>query len=172
MPRMQTLRAADGPSGVALGELEMVGALAAIKSTADSVLLALASVVAGDLFGRPGDADATTRFGKRVAVGIMGVAVVVALVPRFTLWRLIELKMELLIQCAPAYLLAARWAALRAGPALSGLVVGTAVTIAAMLLGISRVGGVHAGVWALGLNLVVAVVGSLSRPAARSAHSM
>jgi Na+/proline symporter len=55
---------------------------------------------------------------------------------------------------------------------LSGLVVGTAVTIAAMLLGISRVGGVHAGVWALGLNLVVAVVGSLSRPAARSAHSM
>jgi SSS family solute:Na+ symporter/sodium/pantothenate symporter len=172
MPRMLTLWAADGPSGVALGVLVLVGALAAIMSTADSVLLALASVVAGDLFGRPGDADATTRFGKRVAVGIMGVAVVVALVPRFTLWRLIELKMELLIQCAPAYLLAARWAALRAGPALSGLVVGTAVTIAAMLLGISRVGGVHAGVWALGLNLVVAVVGSLSRPAARSAHSM
>jgi solute:Na+ symporter, SSS family len=93
-------------------------------------------------------------------------------VPRFTLWRLIELKMELLIQCAPAYLLAARWPALRAGPALSGLLVGTVVTMAAMLLGVSRLGGVHAGVWALGLNLVVAVVGSLPRPADRSAHSI
>jgi Na+/proline symporter len=163
MPRMLTLWAAEGASGTALGVLVLVGALAAIMSTADSVLLALASVVAGDVFGRPGDADTTTRFGQRVAVAIMGVAVLVALVPRLTLWRLIELKMELLVQCAPAYLLAARWPGLRAGPTLAGLLAGTALTVVAMVLGVSRVGGVHAGVWALAANVTVAVVGSLAR---------
>jgi SSS family solute:Na+ symporter/sodium/pantothenate symporter len=120
-------------------------------------------VVAGDVFGRPGDADTTTRFGQRVAVAIMGVAVLVALVPRLTLWRLIELKMELLVQCAPAYLLAARWPGLRAGPTLAGLLAGTALTVVALVLGVSRVGGVHAGVWALAANVTVAVVGSLAR---------
>ena len=162
MPQMLTLWAAEGVLGAALGVMVLVGALAAIMSTADSVLLALASVVAGDLFGRPGEADATTRFGKRVAIGVMAAAVVLALVPRVTLWRLIELKMELLVQCAPAYLLAARWPGLRAGPTLAGLLAGSVVTIAAMLLGTSRLGGVHAGVWALGVNVAVAVAGSLA----------
>ena len=41
-----------------------------------------------------------------------------------TLWRLIEIKMEILIQCVPAFLLAMHWSGLRAVPTLVGLGLG------------------------------------------------
>jgi Na+/proline symporter len=78
-----------------------------------------------------------------------------------TLWGLIELKMELLIQCVPAFLVAIHWRGLRAGPATAGLVVGSLVVIAGLYLETKRLGGVHIGVIGLGLNSLVAVLGSL-----------
>jgi Na+/proline symporter len=168
MPRLLLEWAAEGWHGTLLGVVVFVGALAAIMSTADSILLALASVIAGDLAGRSGSDDATTRFGKRVALVVMAACVVVALVPRFTLWRLIELKMALLVQCAPAFLLAARWGGLRAGPCLLGLTVGATIAAVAAFVGIRPVGGVHVGVLGLGANLLVAIGGSL-RPRSRDA---
>jgi Na+/proline symporter len=139
-----------------------MGALAAIMSTADSVLLSLGSLVAGDLLSRPRSAAETTRAGKRIAAGIMVVTVVLALLPRLTLWRLVELKMELLIQCVPAFLLALHWRRLRACPTLAGLAAGTLLAGGGALLGIKRVGGVHIGVIGLGLNLVVCALGTLA----------
>ena len=68
--------------------------------------------------------------------------------------------MELLIQCVPAFLLAIHWRRLRAGPALLGLLLGTAIAGGAALLGTKRVEGLHVGVIGLAVNLVVAVVGS------------
>jgi len=161
MPRLLVAWAETGWAGTSLGVLVFIGALAAIMSTADSILLALASVIAGDLAGRSATDDATTTFGKRVALGVMGVCVVIALAPRVTLWRLIELKMGLLIQCAPAFLVAARWGGLRAGPALAGLVAGTAIVVGALVIGQGPVGGVHVGVVGLVVNLAIAVGGSL-----------
>jgi Na+/proline symporter len=167
MPRLLLAWAAEGWLGMLVGIVVFVGALAAIMSTADSILLALASVIASDLAGRSGTAEATTRFGKQVALVVMGVCVVLALAPRLTLWRLIELKMGLLVQCTPAFMLAARWPVLRAGPTLAGLVCGAALTAAGALAGVGPLGGVHVGVLALGSNLLVAIGGSLSRrPAA------
>jgi SSS family solute:Na+ symporter/sodium/pantothenate symporter len=169
MPRLLAAWAAAGPLEAGLAVLVFMGALAAIMSTADSVLLSLGSVVAVDLFLRPRDEPATTRLGKRIAAVIMLVAVLVALAPRFTLWRLIELKMELLIQCVPAFLLALHWRRFAAGPALSGVLVGTAIAAGAALLGYKRIGGVHVGVIGLAVNLAVAVVGSaLHRDTSRS----
>ena len=166
MPRILLEWAASGLSGQLLGILVFVGALAAIMSTADSILLALASVIASDVVGRSGAEAATTAFGKRVALVVMGVCVAVALVPRFTLWRLIELKMELLIQCAPAFLLAARWDGLRVGPTLAGAALGATIAATAAFAGLPRLGGVHVGLLALAANVLVAVAGSLvSRPA-------
>jgi Na+/proline symporter len=163
MPRLLLVWAAEGWTGMLLGMLVFVGALAAIMSTADSILLALASVIASDLAGRSGTLEATTRFGKVVALAVMAFCAVVALAPRITLWRLIELKMGLLVQCAPAYMLAARWPGLRADAALAGVAGGTAIVVAALAAGIGPVGGVHVGVLALGANLLVGVGGSLSR---------
>jgi hypothetical protein len=77
-----------------------------------------------------------------------------------TLWGLIELKMELLIQCVPAFLLGLHWAGLRAGPTLVGALLGAGLATAGSLLGLGRIEGVHIGVLTLGLNLAIACLGS------------
>lgn len=159
-PRLLNEWAETGVLGAGCSVLVFVGALAAIMSTADSVLLSMGSVIAQDLLGRSRLEPATTRLGKRIAALVMGGAVLLALSPRFTLWRLIELKMELLIQSVPAFLLALHWPKLRARAALWGLVSGTLLAAGGTLLDVQRVAGVHVGVAALGVNVVVAVVGS------------
>lgn len=155
MPLLLGEWAASGPEAALLAVLIFVGALAAIMSTADSVLLTLGSIVAGDLLGRARDAPATTRLGKRVAAAVMVGAVILALSPKLTLWRLIELKMELLIQCVPAFLMALHWRSLRAVPILAGLLLGALLAVAAAAMGWKRVGGVHVGLIALAVNLAV-----------------
>jgi Na+/proline symporter len=161
MPRLLSDWASTGPLGAGLAILVFIGALAAIMSTADSVLLSLGSVIAQDLLGRSRLEPTTTLLGKRIAAGVIAGAVLLALVPRFTLWRLIELKMELLIQCVPAFLLAIHWPSMRARPAFWGLLVGTVVAVGLILLGVKRIGGVHVGIIGLGFNVIVSVVGSL-----------
>ena len=163
MPRLLELWAAAGPFYTLAATLVFIGALAAIMSTADSVLLSLGSVVAEDLLGRSRLDPGTTRLGKRISFGLIVVMVVVALAPRITLWRLIELKMELLIQCVPAFLLALHWNRLRAWPTCWGLMAGTALAVAGVLLGLPRIGGIHVGVLGLAVNLVLALAGSLWR---------
>jgi Na+/proline symporter len=145
-----------------------MGALSAIMSTADSILLSLGSLISEDLLGRPGNDPETTVLGKRAAAAVMVVAVMLALFPRLTLWRLIELKMSLLIQCVPAFLLAIHWPGLRARPVLAGLVAGTVTAVASELAGVARVGGVHVGVVGLAVNVMVVVgAASLEGAAAR-----
>ena len=143
--------------------LVFLGALAAIMSTADSVLLSLASLTAVDLLGRQRGDASTTRLGKQIAVGTMVAMAVLALVAReITLWGLVELKMELLIQCVPAFLIAIHSSRLRAGPLLLGFAVGTAFAVIVGLgLGLSRIAGIHAGILGLVLNAAIAWVGSL-----------
>ncbi len=140
-----------------------LAAIAAIMSTADSVLLSIGSLVATDLLDRPPHAPATTVLGKRAAALIFLAMIALAMRRDLTLWRLLELKMEILVQCTPAFLLAIHWRGLRAGPVLAGVVIGAVVAGASMLAGVDRLGGVHAGILALGANLAVAMIGSLRR---------
>lgn len=161
MPRLLGLWAEVGPMETALAALVFLGALAAIMSTADSVLLSLGSMVAEDWLERPRGQARTTQLGKRVAAGVIIAMAALALVARdVTLWGLIELKMELLIQCVPAFLIAIHWRGFRAGPALAGILLGSLVALAGIALGTSRLGGVHLGVIGLVLNAAVAVLGS------------
>ncbi len=157
MPSLLAEWATAGPGATLLAILVFVGALAAIMSTADSVLLSLGSILAIDLFGRSNRDPETTHFGKRAAMAVMFVAVILALVPGLTLWRLLELKMELLIQCVPAFLLALHWPGLRASATFYGIAAGGVVAIGGALVGFGRIGGVHIGVLGLGVNLLVAV---------------
>ncbi len=155
MPRLLGLWSEAGPGATLVAVGIFVGALAAIMSTADSVILTLSSLVAGDLLGLPREDPVTTRAGKRLAVAIMFAMVVLALLPRLSLWRLIELKMELLVQCAPAFVFGLHWRRARAPAVLAGLAVGAAIATAAALGGWPRIAGIHPGLIALGCNALV-----------------
>ena len=168
MPLLLGQWGATGSLAMIAAVVVFLGALAAIMSTADSVLLSLGSVVAVDLMGRPGRAVETTRLGKRVGIAVMVVAVALAWRPQIDLWRLIELKLELLIQCVPAFLLAIHWKKLDARSTLAGLVVGTVFAGGAALLRQKRIAGIHVGVIGLALNLAVVV--ALAGFAARRRH--
>jgi len=146
-------------TGAAL--LVFLGALSAIMSTADSCLLSLGSLLSRDLLGRDERDEKATRLGKHLAAGMLLATIPFALWRELTLWRLIELKMELLIQCVPAFLIALHWSRLRAGPVFAGIVIGTLFSAGLSLGGVPRLWGVHVGVVGCGLNVAVAVLGSL-----------
>jgi Na+/proline symporter len=163
MPALLAEWAEGGGWNSAGAILVFIGALAAIMSTADSCLLSLGGLVAEDLLGLPGTEQRTTRVGKVIAGVLLISMIPIALLPELTLWRLIELKMELLVQCVPAFLVALHWSRLRAGPTLAGLVVGTCFAVGLTLIDVPRILGVHVGVVGLALNAAVAVGGSLIR---------
>jgi len=159
VPRIIRLWAEEGPRATLLATLVLLGALAAIMSTADSLLLSLGSVVAIDIAGWDRLDPRTTKRGQWIAAGLFVAMIAIAVIPRLTLWRLIELKMEILIQCAPAFLLGARWRALTAGPVLLGLVAGCVVGVWGIFADVPRMAGVHTGVAGLAINLAVVLAG-------------
>ena len=149
----------------------VVGVVAAIMSTADSVLLTLSSMLAKDFVApvlrRRGALEEAriTRIGKTLSLGIMGVLVAIALTPRISLWGLLELKMELLVQAAPVFVLGLTWRRLSARAALAGVISGTLLAAGLTLAGYGKIAGVHAGLLGAALNAAVAVALSLaSRP--------
>lgn len=160
MPFLLTQWAEAGGAAPYAAVLVFLGALAAIMSTADSCLLSLGSLVAGDILGGSRTDEVTTRRGKLIAAAILVATIPLALTRDLTLWRLIELKMEFLIQCVPAFLLAIHWKRMTASGTLAGVVAGTLLGVGLTLAGTTRLGGVHVGVVGLGVNLVVAVVAS------------
>ncbi len=175
IPQVLTLWAQSGPLAQVMASLVFVAALAAIMSTADSVLLSLSSILVSDLFGSPNADTATTRRGKRAALVIMAGAAIVALVPKLTLWRLLELKMELLMQCAPALVICARGVRVRPEAMASGIALGTACAVALSLSDYATLYGVHAGVVGGVLNLATIALwprDPASPPAEAVAHGV
>ena len=150
-----------------LSVIVITAVVAAIMSTADSVLLSLSSILAKDIVGpvfMPAASEAElTRVGKRLSWGVVIVLVVVALAPRTTLWGLTEIKMEILAQVAPIFLLGVRWRGLTGTGALAGMVTGTAVYAALLTVGLSELWNIHAGIVALACNVVVCLVVSRTR---------
>ena len=162
LPLLLNEWAAEGPWSRVAAVVVFIGALSAIMSTADSCLLSLGSLLARDVLLRTGNEASQTRLGKILAGVVLLATIPLALQQDVTLWRLIELKMEILIQCVPAFLMALHWTRQSAAATLAGLVVGTLFSVGFTLLDVPRVSGVHVGVLGLVLNgLVVVLVSSL-----------
>ena len=136
-------------------------AVAAIMSTVDSALLAISSLVTQDLYGKvkPGSSQShLTGVGKIVSWIIMAGVVWLAIALPQTIWRLFEIKLELLCQIAPSIFLGIHLKSLSAKSILTGILLGTSVALFIMIgnwagLAIdAKPWGVHAGVWGLMVN--------------------
>ena len=147
----------------------MMGVLAAIMSTADSCLLSLSSILTKDVAARwraPAEGvERLSRLGAITSVGAMLVVVPLALRPPTTLWGLLVIKFELLIQLSPAFVLGmsrTRTGSYRFADRdiLTGLSVGLLVALGLYGSGWRSVGGLHAGTVGVLANYAAAFLSS------------
>lgn len=142
----------------------MLAVVAAIMSTADSCLLSLGSIVSRDLLGRlrkipPEEIDRFTRFSPLVSVFVMLLLCLVALNSQTTLWKLLVLKFEILIQLSPAFVLGSRPSlGVTGGHILAGLFSGLWIFALCWSFGLRDVGGFHSGSLAMLINYAVVLV--------------
>src|SRR5690625_1515299 len=137
------------------------GIIAAIVSTADSVLLTLSSVISKDIYARYINKNASDK--KQILVGkITGVVLIIFLLiiawyPPATLYRIFILKFELLIQVAPAFILGLYWKNMHAKAVFIGMAVGTVVASYMAFAGLKPF-GIASGLWGLFINTILSVV--------------
>ena len=166
--RMANDVAALNPVMYLLMVLFFGGVVAAIVSTADSALLSFASMVSRDvyapLFGKDSDEGRQVMVGKVVSVIAIGVLLVIAWNPPGTLYSIFVLKLELLVQIAPAFIIGLYWRRLSALPALVGVVAGAALAGALAMAAYESPTGVPNGLIGLAVNLVICIGGSLLMP--------
>ncbi|MDA1050910.1 MAG: sodium:solute symporter family protein [Planctomycetota bacterium] len=145
--------------------------LAAIMSTADSVLLSISSMLTKDIYAkyiRPAASEKhLTRVGKICSWVLIALLAFLAIWYRdMTLIKLLDRKFDLLVQLAPAFFVGLHWSRLRATPTLAGIFAGLAVVFGILALDLaseadySKVVGIHPGLYGLALNIAVAVGGS------------
>lgn len=142
--------------------------VAAIVSTADSVLLSFSSIVSNDIYSRFINPNAPER--KKVLVGkITGIVAVAMLLwiawyPPATLYEIFVLKFELLVQVFPAFVLGLYWKRMAAQPVFWGMLAGAVIAGVMTWTGHKTVYGIHGGIIGLTANFVIAVVGSYLVP--------
>jgi solute:Na+ symporter, SSS family len=144
------------------------GIVAAIISTADSVLLSFSSMISNDVYGKFINPHASDY--KKVMIGKIGGIVAVILLlwiawyPPGTLYDIFVLKFELLVQVFPAFILGLYWKRLSAKPVFWGMLMGAILAAVLTLTGHKTVFGIHGGVLGLTLNFLICVIGSLLLP--------
>ena len=147
--------------------LFLSAAVAAIMSTVDSALLAISSLFTQDIYRRikpTASQSHLTGTGKIFSWGIMACMAYFATSLPQTIWRLTEMKLEVLCQVAPAIFLGLHIKSLSGRTILSGLSVGICVTLFIMFsnnLGIPimpKPWGIHAGVWGLAANFITVAI--------------
>ena len=128
-------------------------------STIDSALLTLGSIISKDIVmaRRPELSDERLhRISRRLTWLLMALMAFLAIVLPQTIWALLVLKLELVIQVFPAVVLGLRISALRATPVLAGLLAGCATAgLMRMSSDFGGLWGVQDGLWAFAVNLLV-----------------
>ena len=139
--------------------LFIAAAIAAIMSTVDSAMLAIASLFTQDIYHRrrkEASQKELTYVGKLFSWVMMALMVYLAINLPSTIWWLIQIKLEILAQIAPAVMLGIHVKGLRSRDVLAGLLVGVGITTLFLLTPLpSKPFGFHAGVLALGVNFAV-----------------
>ncbi|SFE37148.1 solute:Na+ symporter, SSS family/sodium/pantothenate symporter [Lentibacillus persicus] len=140
------------------------GVIAAIVSTADSILLTFQSIISNDLYGNYINPDASERkkllVGKLIGVVAVGILILIAWFPPATLYQIFVLKFELLIQISPGFIIGLYWNRLHPKAVFAGMLAGTIVASVMTIFDLSLL-NIASGLWGLLLNLIICVIGSL-----------
>ncbi|MFC0337707.1 solute:Na+ symporter, SSS family/sodium/pantothenate symporter [Kushneria avicenniae] len=140
------------------------GVIAAIVSTADSVLLTFSSIISNDLYGRYIKPDASeyqkVLAGKLIGLVAVVILIVIAWYPPATLYQIFVLKFEVLIQVAPALILGLYWTRLNTRAVFIGMLAGAVMAGVFTLMGYRPL-GIYSGLWGLLLNTAICVIGTL-----------
>ena len=145
----------------------MMAVVAAIMSTADSCLLSLSSIFTKDVAARvkwlrSDNAQQVSKWAPLFSVAAMALVVGLAVRPRMTLWGLLIIKFEVLIQLSPAFVLGTLHdrdhpRAFVVRDIISGLVAGLLVTLALYASGLESLGGLHFGTVGVAVNYLVVI---------------
>ena len=141
--------------------------LAALMSTADSVLLSMSSMLTKDVYADAIRPAATQReltlAGKFCSWSLIAVATAAAIALRETeLIAILKVKFEILVQLAPSFILGLHWKRLRGGPVLAGLLAGVILGVSLTLfVPKDALFGIHAGLYGLAVNLAICLSGSI-----------
>jgi len=136
----------------------VAAAVAAIMSTVDSAMLAIASLFTQDIYHKhhpKASQKRLTYVGKIFSWFIMAFMVVLAINLPSTIWWLIQIKLEILVHIAPAIMLGVHFKKLSYKSILYGLIVGVSFTLLFLLTPLpSKPFGFHAGVIGLLFNFL------------------
>ena len=150
------------PSLAIMGPLLVAAVIAATMSTIDSALLAISSMVTNDIYRVrfPNSSNVTlTRVGKITSIVIMVVVVVLTInLQNQTIWRLLEIKLEVLAQIAPAVMLGTQIKKIGAYPVFIGAFFGTLSAVYITMSSSPKPFGVHAGIWGLIVNVILITI--------------
>ena len=146
----------------------LCGLLAAIMSTASSVVLTLSSIFTRDIYQEAFRKDAgrseLTMVGRIFTVIILIMVVLVSLNSSLTLWRLTEIKIEFLMQLFPPLILGLYWQRMDRLSALAGILAGSAIVALMIFTGYSRWWLFQAGLYGFFVNLVICLLLPRVRP--------
>ncbi len=140
----------------------VLGLLAVIMSSADSILLSLSSIISKDILGKSilknSSDQQLAKTGKMISWVIMFLIVLVALQPKITLWGLIELKMQIMVQIAPLFILGVHSKRVISAGMMAGLIIGFLFSITTFFMGYKTLAGIQSGLIGLLLNVIACFV--------------
>jgi len=146
------------PALTIMGPLLVAAVIAATMSTIDSALLAISSLVTNDLYRiyyPEANNSELTRVGKSTSIIIMILVVMLTIALQGqTIWRLLEIKLEVLAQIAPAVMLGIQCKKIKARSIFFGVIAGTLIAVYLTMGANPRPYGIHAGIWGLGMNFL------------------
>ena len=147
--------------------LLLAAVLAALMSTADSVLLSVSSMLTKDIYHRQINKNASqaqlTLIGKSISLIVVVVMASVAiylqsLENKPTLVKLMNMKFDILMQLAPGFILSMYWQGMKTNAPFWGLVGGLICVFALYPVGTLTNWGVHTGIFGLVVNLIIVFI--------------
>ncbi|MEM8662085.1 MAG: sodium:solute symporter family protein [Pseudomonadota bacterium] len=148
--------------------LYLGAAIAAIMSTIDSALLTMGSIINKDMIAskRPGLSQSRLhQLGILLTWIMMATMAFLAITLPNSIWSLLVLKLEIVIQVFPTIIAGVYGIAVRPRTLVIGLLCGCAAAVCLRWWpGLSPLPDIHAGIWAFGLNMCVIFIMHLLTP--------